>query len=147
VSASPPDAPAPPEVPSGTLRCPRCGADVPHDQDWCLSCGLAARTRVAATPRWKIPLALAATVAALALAALAIAFVDLTKDPETVTAPATAPAVPTTPPAATVPPGTPPPATTPPVPTVTVPPTDVPGATTPEPPTATAPAAPDAPAP
>lgn len=81
MSATPPDGTPPPTRPEGTIRCARCGADVPPDHDWCLECGLAARTRVAPTPRWRVPLLLAAGIAALALAALAVAFVDLTKDP------------------------------------------------------------------
>ena len=133
MSAAAPATPA--EHPPGTAGCARCGAAVGPDQDWCLECGFAARTRVAATPRWWVPLALAAAVAAIALGALAVAFVDLTEDPETtVTVPATS----TAPPAATTPPATPPAATAPPA-------TPAPPARTTPNPTATAPAAPDAP--
>jgi hypothetical protein len=112
------ETPAPP----GTIRCARCGADVPPDRDWCLECGLAARTRVAPAPPWRIPLAVSAVVAVLALAALGLAFVDLTEDPPPpVTTPqpaATAPPTPTqaAPPAtapATTPAATAPVATTP----------------------------------
>jgi hypothetical protein len=87
----------------GAISCPRCGAEVAADQDWCLTCGDAARTRLAPTPNWRTPLALAAVVAALAGLALAVAFVQLTRDEvplqptdATTAAPATAP-----PPAAT----------------------------------------------
>ena len=80
------DEPAPPH---GTLTCPRCGNTVPPEQDWCLECGLPARTVVAPTPPWRVPIALLAAIAALALAAMAVAFVDLTADPEP---PAPAPA-------------------------------------------------------
>jgi hypothetical protein len=66
---------------AGTLRCPKCGATVAPEQDWCLDCGLPARTVVAPTPPWRTPVAVLATVAAVALAALAVAFVDLTADP------------------------------------------------------------------
>ena len=132
---------APPGPPPGTQQCPRCGAEVAPDQDWCLDCGYAVRTRVAPTPRWRIPVAIAGTVAVLALAALAVAFVDLTEDPETVTAPATTPTTQTVPPPATVPPAT---TTTPPV-TTTPPATTTPPPTTTPNPTATAPAAPEPP--
>ena len=146
MSTEPP--PEPPE-PTGEIPCPRCGARVPEDQDWCLECGLAARTVVAPTPKWRVPLIVAAVVGALALAAIAVAFVDLTEDPRTVPAPVATTAAPpatTTPtvPAAPAPPGT----TTPPA--VTVPaPTTVPGGTggaaAPDAPTATAPSAPEPP--
>lgn len=124
MSTTPPETPAP--LPEGTIRCARCGATVPPDADWCVECGLAARTRIAPTPRWKIPVAIAGILVALALAGLAVAFVDLTKDPEPAAAPATT-AAPTAAPTA-------PPQTTPPV--VTAPPATAP-ATTPT--TATAP--------
>ena len=65
---------------AGTLTCPRCSAPVARDQDWCLRCGAAARTRIVPTPNWRLPLALAAVVALLALTALAWAFVALTSD-------------------------------------------------------------------
>lgn len=81
--------------PHGTLACPRCGSTVPPEQDWCLECGLSARTVVAPTPPWRVPLAVLAAVAALALAAMAVAFVDLTADP--------APPAPAAPPAAQAP--------------------------------------------
>ena len=76
MSATPPQAEAP-APPPGSIRCARCGAEVPADADWCLSCGLAARTRIAPTPRWRIPVFVAAVLCALALAALAVAFVAL----------------------------------------------------------------------
>jgi len=62
------------------LRCPRCGATVASEQDWCLECGAPARTRLAPTPNWRLPLAALATVVVVAGLALAIAFVALTKD-------------------------------------------------------------------
>jgi predicted lysophospholipase L1 biosynthesis ABC-type transport system permease subunit len=55
--------------------CPRCGAPLHEDQDWCLECGAPARTRLAPTPNWHIPAALLAVVVALAGAALAVAAV------------------------------------------------------------------------
>lgn len=136
---------APPAPAPGTLPCARCGVAVPPEQDWCLSCGHAARTRVAPTPRWKVPLLAAALVAALALAALAVSFVDLTKDPKVLPA-STAPAPgATTPPAAPATPTTPAPAATTPSPTEEES-VGSGGEEAPAPnPTATAPAAPEAP--
>lgn len=142
-------APAPAPVP---LRCPRCGAYIAPEQDWCLECGAPARTRLAPTPNWRLPVAVIATVVAAALVALVIAFVALTRDDGTVpAATTTAPLQPTeTAPASTVPappaattttPGATTPATTTPV--ITVPATTTPATTTPAPPpTPTTPAPP-----
>jgi hypothetical protein len=137
VSAAP--APAPPA--EGTIACPRCGAEVGPQQEWCLSCGDAARTRLMPTPNWRLPVLVLGVIAAAAGIALAVAFVEITKDdapvqPTTATQPAPAPA---TPPAAT----TPAPTTTTPGATPTAPPaTTAPGATTPTTPPTTTPAAP-----
>jgi hypothetical protein len=58
--------------------CPLCGAPLRRDQDWCLRCGAAARTRLAAPPKWK-PLAVSLlAIALLALAVLVVALVELT---------------------------------------------------------------------
>jgi hypothetical protein len=57
--------------------CPLCGAPLGRDQEWCLRCGAAARTRLAASPRWKAPIIAVAVVAGLALAVLAAALVKL----------------------------------------------------------------------
>jgi hypothetical protein len=117
------------------IACPRCGATIAPDQDWCLDCGAAARTRLAPTPNWRAPVALVAVIALLAGAGLAAAFVALTnnstKAPSTST-PATAPAV-ATEPTAGAPPTTPPTTSTPAsVPTATTPHT-ISTATTPAP--------------
>lgn len=104
----------PPEP--GTVACPRCGASVSPDQDWCLVCGAAARTRLAPTPNWKLPVAALAGIVAVSLVALALAFVALTNDDPaatgatgptgpTATAPAPVPVVPPAPTGPTV--GTP----------------------------------------
>lgn len=58
--------------------CPLCGASMRAEQDWCLRCGAAARTRLAATPRWRPPLVLLGAFMVLALAALTVALVALT---------------------------------------------------------------------
>ncbi|HEX5923389.1 MAG TPA: hypothetical protein VFY45_06125 [Baekduia sp.] len=76
------------------LRCPRCGANVAPEQDWCLECGAPARTRLAPTPNWRAPMALVAVVVLLAGLALAFAFTSLTNDDGSVSAATTAPAQP-----------------------------------------------------
>jgi hypothetical protein len=101
------------------IACPRCGANVAPDQDWCLDCGSAARTRLCPTPNWRAPVAALAIVALLAGIGLAVAFVALTNDSTQAPATATAPAV-ATEPTAPAPPTTPP--TTPPATTATTPP-------------------------
>lgn len=68
------------------LRCPRCGANVAPEQDWCLECGAPARTRLAPTPNWRLPVAALALIVVLAGLALAVAFTQLTADDGTVTA-------------------------------------------------------------
>jgi hypothetical protein len=57
--------------------CPLCGARLHPDQDWCLRCGAAARTRLVASSSWKGPIIAIAVVAALALAVLVAALVKL----------------------------------------------------------------------
>jgi hypothetical protein len=79
--------PGPQPVP---LRCPRCGAGVAPEQDWCLECGAPARTRLAPTPNWKAPIALLAVIVLLAGVALAFAFTSLTSDDGKVAAATTA---------------------------------------------------------
>jgi hypothetical protein len=118
--------------PAGGTACPRCGADVADDQDWCLTCGDAARTRLVPTPNWRLPIALTAIVAAVALLVIAISFVALTRDDAPVQQTTSAPAATTTaPPVTTAPPATTaPPVTTAP-PTTTAPGATTPGATTP----------------
>jgi hypothetical protein len=120
VSIAPPGAPPAP----GTIACPRCGAAVGPDQDWCLACGAPARTRLVPTPNWRAPVAVLVAVIVLAGVALAIAFVALTNDTE--------PAAPVDsqapPPSATT---TQPPASAQPTPTQTTPTASTPtGATT-----------------
>jgi hypothetical protein len=75
------------------LRCPRCGATVGPEQDWCLECGAPARTRLAPTPNWRLPIAVIAVVVLLAGGALAFAFTRLTRDDGNVVA-ATTPTAP-----------------------------------------------------
>jgi hypothetical protein len=67
--------------------CPRCGKPLASEQDWCLECGAAARTRLVPTPNWRAPVALLAALLLVAVLALAAAFVALTRDDESPAAP------------------------------------------------------------
>jgi hypothetical protein len=86
VSVAPPPstyAPAGPHVAhelDDAAVCPLCGSPLAPTQDWCLRCGAAARTRLAAAPRWKALVVLLATVTLLALGVLAAALVKLVGD-------------------------------------------------------------------
>jgi hypothetical protein len=60
--------------------CPLCGGTLEGEQEWCLRCGAAARTRLAGAPNWKGPLMGMGAVAAVALGVLAAALVALTGD-------------------------------------------------------------------
>ncbi len=113
-----------------TTDCPRCGAPMRPDQDWCLNCGTAVTTEVAGAPGWRTPVAIVAAVLLLAAGALVFAFLQISDDAER-EAQAPAPtAAPATPPAATTPTATPTPeASASAVPTP--PTTPVPGAATP----------------
>lgn len=100
--------PAPVVVPDPTrppeAACPRCGASLRGDQDWCLNCGTAVTTRVATASGWRTPVAIVATVLAIALVGLIAAFLAVSNDPDKVAqAPPSASqqAVPTAPPPAT----------------------------------------------
>jgi hypothetical protein len=99
---------------AGAIRCPRCQSPVAPDQDWCLECGAAARTRLAPTPNWRLPVAALALVALLAGIGLAVAFVALTDDNTKAKTASTAAPVVATEPTAAPPPTTPPTTTTPP---------------------------------
>lgn len=67
--APPPAAPAEP--------CPLCGAELHPAQQWCLRCGAAARTRLAATPRWRAPVIVLATIVVISLGVLIASLVKL----------------------------------------------------------------------
>lgn len=123
--------------PPGSLRCPRCGATVGPEQDWCLECGAPARTRLAPTPNWQLPTVAIGAMVLLAGALLAFAFARLTGDEGTVAGTTPTAVVQTAPPPAIVPPPviTPTATTTAPAgPTV---PTNVPGQTATAPTTST----------
>ena len=87
---TPPDAPAQPASPAGTgeqptgRRCPRCGAAMTDQQEWCLNCGAAVGTRVVAARGWRAPFAIAGVILALAAIAVAIAIVQLADDTDEV---------------------------------------------------------------
>ena len=93
-----PDAPAP-----APRACPRCGAGLSPDQEWCLNCGADVGARVAGTPRWRVPAIIVGTLLVLALGAVALALIELANDDQQVAqAPPAQTAVPTptpTPPA------------------------------------------------
>jgi hypothetical protein len=57
--------------------CPLCTAPLSPEQSWCLHCGAAARTRLAAQPKWKALVAALALVVVLSLGVLAAALVKL----------------------------------------------------------------------
>ena len=94
-----------------TRRCPRCGARLTPEQEWCLQCGADVSSTIAAPPSWRGPVALVGGLLLIALIALVLALVELAGDPEQVAEQAATPTpVPTT---TTVPTATPtiPPAT------------------------------------
>jgi predicted amidophosphoribosyltransferase len=75
---SAPQAPAP--VQPGALPrevCPLCGEVLRPEQSWCLRCGAAARTRLAAQPKWRALVVALLLVVVLSLAVLAAALVKL----------------------------------------------------------------------
>lgn len=99
MSVGTPEAPVPEAAP---FVCPHCHELIAEDQEWCLECGAAARTVIASTPRWGMPIALIAVIATLSLLALAIAFVALADtDDDVRTAQQSAPAATTATSAAT----------------------------------------------
>jgi hypothetical protein len=57
--------------------CPLCGTPLDPEQEWCLRCGAAARTRLAASPAWKTPVVALAVLVALSLGVIAAALVKL----------------------------------------------------------------------
>ncbi len=91
--------PPPEQQPTGR-RCPRCGAPMTEEQEWCLACGAAVGTRVVAAPGWRGPIVLAGVIAVLAAIAVAVAIIQLADDTDqvaqnpapTATAPAPTPA-------------------------------------------------------
>lgn len=84
-TAAEPAAVATEPAPLATPPCPRCGTPLRDDQDWCLNCGAAATTRVAAPTGWRAPLAIAAAVLALAFIGLGVAFLAVSNDSDELT--------------------------------------------------------------
>jgi hypothetical protein len=114
-------------------QCPRCGASMTDEQEWCLRCGAAVGTRIAAAQGWRVPLVLTGLLVALAAVAIAIAIIQLADDtdevPATVSPTPTPSAVQTPPPTPTPTPTlTPDPAATP-TPTPSATPTPSPTST------------------
>ena len=112
VEEHPAPAPAPAPEPR---RCPRCGAQLSTEQEWCLDCGAAVGTRIAEPRGWRASVAVVGVLLALALIAVVLAVVELARDAEGVQEVA---ATPTPAPAASVTPapsaeGTPTPSPTP----------------------------------
>ena len=62
------------------LRCPRCGARLAPDQDWCLECGAAATTRILRPPSWKLAAAIVAGVVAVFVVAVVLVVDSLSGD-------------------------------------------------------------------
>ena len=81
--------------PATERACPRCGAELAPDQEWCLSCGNAVGTTIAPTPRWRVPVVLVGTLLALLAAALVLSLVELGGDPQPVAKAPTNAATPT----------------------------------------------------
>jgi septal ring-binding cell division protein DamX len=135
----------PPEQPPAHRpdACPNCGAPLPPGQDWCLNCGAPARTRIAGTPNWRLPVALVGVLIVLLGAAVAVAFVQLSDDSKDVgKTDSVASAPTTTTPTIQTTPTEPGETTTPTVPGTTTPTT--PGSATPAVPTTTTPTIPEA---
>ncbi|MGN6372528.1 MAG: hypothetical protein ACTHM1_06010 [Solirubrobacteraceae bacterium] len=76
-TAAPPPDVTPAAASTPREACPLCGTPLQADQDWCLRCGAAARTRLAAPPKWKGLVVTLVAVAAISLAVLAVALVKL----------------------------------------------------------------------
>jgi hypothetical protein len=132
----------PPTEEPQALACPRCGAVLREDQDWCLMCGAAVTTHVAGAPGWRTPVAIVGVVLLLAAAGLLVAFLELSDDSTRVAnAPTATPTAIVTPTPTPTPSATPSPVATPsitPGPSVT--PSSTP-ATSPTPPAAISPGA------
>ena len=82
-------------------RCPRCGARLSAEQEWCLECGAAVGTRVAGPRGWRASVAVVGVLLALALIAVILALVELSRPAEQIQEVAQTPAPTAAPPATT----------------------------------------------
>jgi hypothetical protein len=76
--------PSPPEQQPTGRQCPRCGAPMTDDQEWCLTCGAAVGTRIVSAPGWRTPIILTGVIVVVAAVAVAIAIVQLADDTDQV---------------------------------------------------------------
>jgi hypothetical protein len=84
---TPPTDPGAPGEPVVERRCPRCGASLRPEQEWCLSCGAGLGAQVASPRGWRWPVAVVAGLLVLMVAAVALALVELASDAERVAPP------------------------------------------------------------
>ena len=73
-----------PQQPQGR-RCPRCGAAMTDEQEWCLNCGAAVGTRIVPAPGWRVPIIVTALLGIVGAIAIAIAIIQLADDTGQVT--------------------------------------------------------------
>ena len=99
-------------------RCPRCGAPLTAEQEWCLECGAGVGATVGQAGSWRGPVALVVVLLTIAAAALVLALVELAGDAEQVSEQPAGTAQTPVPTPTVVPTTTPPPASN------TVPPTE-----------------------
>jgi hypothetical protein len=62
---------------TATETCPLCGSELRPEQSWCLRCGAAARTRLAAQPKWKALAGAFVAIVVVSLGVLVAALVQL----------------------------------------------------------------------
>ena len=73
-----------PQQPQGR-HCPRCGAAMTDEQEWCLNCGAAVGTRIVPAPGWRVPIIVTALLGIVGAIAIAIAIIQLADDTGQVT--------------------------------------------------------------
>ena len=96
------DTPAAQNEPAAEVRqCPRCGAPLRPEQEWCLNCGAGIGARVASPSGWRWPVVTIATLLVLLVAAVALALVELASNPEQIATTTPTPAPPAATPAPT----------------------------------------------
>jgi predicted amidophosphoribosyltransferase len=64
-------------TPPAGEACPLCDSALRPEQSWCLRCGAAARTRLAAQPKWKALAVALVAIVVVSLGVLAAALVQL----------------------------------------------------------------------